>query len=273
MKPNETVYIFVGGQGHSGLQGSSGNTKYGGWNGGGNALSDGGSTASNHGGGGGGTDIRKTINSEYEDRIIVAGGGGGAGGESSSWPLYSYAAKPGSGGGINGTGKYVNTNGDTRIGGGGGTQTSGGSGGTYSSSIGQSGGFGYGGDSATGSNTYPGGGGGGGWYGGGGGYDGGSPGGGGSGYIRGVISFKSLNITSETISGEEQIPNPLNPKETITGNTGPGYARITALQISISKPTRTNPFQILIEIICSKYITPRMFSPTFIFFYLFLNSS
>jgi hypothetical protein len=225
LQPKQTIYIYVGGEGESGSQGSSGNTKYGGWNGGGNALSDGGNENANyqsilHGGGGGGTDIRLTLNTEYQDRLIVAGGGAGSGGEPSSNSLYRNSAKPGDGGGINGTGSFLNTYDGQRIGGGGGTQTSGGSGGTYFSNIGQQGVFGIGGNSTTTiDNYYPGGGGGG--------YDGGCPGGGGSGYIGGFFNQTIFNIIPITISGDQEIPNPLNPKETIIGNSGPGYAQIT----------------------------------------------
>ena len=58
---NETLYIFVGGTGHT----------QGGWNGGGN----GGFWTG--GGGGGGSDIRSDMS--LNSRLVIAGGGGGAG--------------------------------------------------------------------------------------------------------------------------------------------------------------------------------------------------
>ena len=143
---NETLYIYVGGQGASSVTSSGG-----GFNGGGNAGSSGASGA-----GGGATHIAttsgllSTLENNKESILIVAGGGAGQGGST------NYQ---GSGGGFKG----ATTNG------GGGTQTSAGSG-TNAGSFGQGG-----------HRNGDGGGGGGGYYGGGASTND-STGGGGSGY-------------------------------------------------------------------------------------------
>ena len=126
LNKNDTLYIYVGGQGET--SGTNNNTKAeGGFNGGGSAW--GSSSGDPAGGGGGATDIRINTDSLYA-RVIVAGGGGG-GGE------------------------------DSEIGGYGGGTTGGSSGsGTAGSASGPTGYFGIGGHT-----DYDGGGGGGGWYG------------------------------------------------------------------------------------------------------------
>ena len=147
--PNETLTIYVGGQGGTAPSPGSGGAGY---NGGGQGNSA-------NGGGGGATDLRRSAtvpSTSLADRLVVAGGGGGGAG--------NYQG--GAGGGLSGAAGQGNTAGQ------GGTQTGGGasvgpdpnvSGGTL-------------GQGAAGIYT----GGGGGYYGGGGGSSGG---GGGSGYV------------------------------------------------------------------------------------------
>ena len=156
----QTLRIYVGG---AGTVANVASPMGGGFNGGGDGVSNFTSSSSSvAGGGGGATDIR--LSAIFSSRLIVAGGGGGA--------TANFGAFGGAGGGAtggNGGTTYTYTGGT------GGTQVSGGSFGGV---------FGEGGD-ATSSSTPWIGGGGGGWYG------GGvaaahSGGGGGSSYIGGV---------------------------------------------------------------------------------------
>lgn len=147
----ETLYMYVGGQGER---------PSGGFNGGG----DGGTGEPNSGsvdagGGGGASDIRRGGDS-LDDRVLVAAGAGGGGDESSIVGTDTDIGYGGAGGADNGQdGEDADANDDFAEGGSGGTQTEG-------SSFG-SGGSGNSADA--GDNGEAGGGGGGGWYGGGGG--------------------------------------------------------------------------------------------------------
>jgi titin len=174
--PNETIAIFVGGQGGAGGQPTRGAA---GFNGG--AVAGAGFGTGNGGGGGGGASDVRQGGSAVANRVVSAAGGGGGGGDP--------GGAGGSGGG-NATGASGSTGGlgaTSGGGGGGGTQAAGGgvgaagalpSSGT-SGSIGTLGAGGAGG-TTSGTGEAGGGGGGGGYYGGGGG-GGGSGGGGGGG--------------------------------------------------------------------------------------------
>ncbi|SFH94730.1 glycine-rich protein [Albimonas pacifica] len=167
--PGEILWIVVGGQGLSAGTNPS-MPAGGGFNGGGDGLTNSTSNDAYAGGGGGGTDVRQGGDA-LTDRVIVAGGGGGATGNSGSLG--------GDGGGLSGeTGGSAG--GDSFPGGAGGTQTT----------AGLNGGFGFGG-SATLAQTPWNGGGGGGWYGGGT-SEAHAGGGGGSSYIGGVIDGEAL---------------------------------------------------------------------------------
>ena len=200
---NDVIFINVGGEG---VASTSGIAK-GGFNGGGDAWAS--SSDDPAAGGGGATDIRIGTNDLYH-RLIVAGGGGG-GGEDNETGGYA--------GGTAGAGSY------------GGTQNSSSSGAVF----------------GLGANTsYDGGGGGGGWYG------GGTPGGtqdivtsnstsdtgggsGGSGYVFTSSSelVQDYGLTSQyylsdanIIAGNNTMPSH-DGTETMTGNSGNGYAKIT----------------------------------------------
>ena len=144
----DVIYVGVGGKGDDG---SGTSTYYGGWNGGGNSVSDGNTT---WGAGGGATHIAITNKfdrlrdyNSYRDNVLIVAGGGGGGGNYFASPNVGY--KGGDGGGTSGG------NGAGTSPGYGGTSTSRG-GGHYSG-----GGFGYGASGGCYS------GGGGGWFGGG----------------------------------------------------------------------------------------------------------
>lgn len=184
VKPEEKLYVNVGGKGGS---------VAGGFNGGGNP----GITASyGYGNGGGGASDVRAGGHSLRDRIFVAAGGGGEG-----FGQDYNVSVGGNGGGTTGG----NGSGEFGGGGSGGSQTQGGAGGSAGSSGGASGepggngalGLGgYGGSGGVGSNNDggSGGGGGGGYYGGGGGggsgaypccvYGAGGGGGGGSSFVE-----------------------------------------------------------------------------------------
>lgn len=190
VRPNEKLYVFVGGQGEQ---------VSGGFNGGGKAGSSGDGRPTY--GGGGASDVRRGGDSLH-DRILVAGGAGGQGSE-----CYQNGGPGGGRIGGTGGGGYSNYDGE---GGMGGTQYQGGSGGIggigdskrKNGQPGHSGVFGDGGKGGHGGinrhcgyNGDGGGGGGGGYYGGGGGGGGGCAfasiygglgggGGGGSSYVE-----------------------------------------------------------------------------------------
>lgn len=238
------LYVYVGGQGQS-------NSTTGGYNGGG-SLSEGEEQYGSSGGGA--TDIRlnndgvKQFDS-LKSRIMVAAGGGGANLRGSNYG----SGNGGAGGtltGINGTSE--NHSGGYGYGlGVGGTQTRGGvmnwTAGTENEPSIASGAFGQGGGiEITGMTAQSGGGSG--YYGGSASIYGGA--GGGSSYISGftgVNSIAQLSTANNIIhsglekhysnrifyngvmkSGDEEIPS-FDGTSTMTGNTGNGYAKITAL--------------------------------------------
>ncbi|MBR5982462.1 MAG: choice-of-anchor J domain-containing protein [Bacteroidales bacterium] len=232
--PGSTLYVVVGGEGNSG---SVSNSIYaGGYNGGGYRYG--------YPGGGGATHIAtatgllKDLSSNTGAVLIVAGGGGSDGGSD----RYGYW-----GGGENG-GSGTGSSTETQFGGNhysyandynrcaqGGTQNAAGGGNTIttqattdlnSNNTNYYGGFGFGGGGVYLSNGY-GGAGGGGWYGGSGTVPDGSGdddrgGGGGSGHVNtDMLSDGSL------VAGNESMPTH-DGTGTMTGNTGDGFARITA---------------------------------------------
>ena len=179
VSPGNNVYVYVGGQGSSGYNG----TKAGGWNGGGSGWCEN-KSDSYVGGGGGSTDVRYGGTST-SDRKIVAGGGGGGG-----YNTYYGGETGGFGGGGSSSGG-TGTAFDSGCGGGGGTSSSVGTPGCICGNSGS----GMTGGSTLCKNDA---GGGGGYYGGAsGGGDGDAPaaGGGGSGYIGGVTNGGGSNGT------------------------------------------------------------------------------
>ena len=195
----EIVQINVGGEGYWSAC-SSGGTKYGGWNGGGNGASD-----TRFQGGGGASDIR-IGNHTPQERIIVAGGGGSTSSRNNGGS--SVLCPGGAGGGLTG-GTGAQGSNSSNLGGQGGSQTSGGLGGSsgyhanrpYGGDVRYSGdysGLGKGGHGtysgvqcgANYNHSHDGGGGGGGYHGGGAGYTGG----GGSSYTD-PNYFSSSSVT------------------------------------------------------------------------------
>ena len=199
------LFVVVGGQ--------SGDIS-GGFNGGGNGSSHDWERVGTAGGGATHMSlISGTLSNIVDDSIlIVAGGGGGASGDPHD------ARDGGAGGGDSGLPGQVGFNGE--ISAGGGTQTEGGVAGFWGSGWGVAspGSRGLGGDAGGVESTS--GGGGGGWYGGGGGMWG--SGGGGSGFISPILT------NSETIPGNQSMPNPLGG--TMIGNPNNGFARITPIE-------------------------------------------
>lgn len=201
LSKGETVYIYVGGAGNSYAKG---------YNGGG--------TAGYSGVYGGGASDMRIGGSTLFDRLIVAGGGGSVG--ASSRP-------GGAGGGLNGQSRSE-------------AYGSGGQGGTQTGA-GLRGSFGQGGNGSRAHNGY-GGAGGGGWYGGGGvnpdySADDDRGGGGGSGFVyigqSGLpssyrVENKYQLMSTSLLAGYESIPNKAGGFT--TGNSGNGFARITALR-------------------------------------------
>lgn len=243
LKSKQTLYLVVGGQGTD-ATGKSTTGYAGGYNGGGkggNLSST--SSYTNGAGGGGGTDIRIGTNSLYA-RVIVAGGGGG-----SSWSSTSGSTVyAGYGGGTSGTAANKGDGNALYIYAGGGTATAGGQGGQCLSSTtqGNSGTFGVGGNGLANSSSYinSGAGGGGGWYGGGGcgacksGYQ--AHAGGGSGYVytsstasnypSGCLLNSSYYLTdASTVAGNTSFIGTSGSSE--TGHSGNGYIRITAIKV------------------------------------------
>lgn len=194
--PGETLYIYVGGKGENGIDGTGGN---GGYNGGGK----GGNGTGVGGGGGGASDVRQG-SAAIGSLVVVAGaGGGGSGSYHTSGVGGGYGGNPGFvGGGTVGNGSAG--------GGGGATQSAVGAGGGAGAVAGSSGSAGIaevGGAGAASANGN-GGGGGGGYYGGGGGgsssggdyNDSGGGGGGGSSWASG-----GANYTSDYQTGNGEI--------------------------------------------------------------------
>jgi Glycine rich protein len=190
--PGQTLYVEVGGNGESSVEGSAG-----GFNGG----SLGGIGA---GGGGGASDIRLSPRSEglaVDTRLIVAAGGGGGGGEGET--------AGGAGGDAESSGE---TSAGVNEGGGPGTASTGGSGGLGCSEPGAAGELGAGGGGIGGS-VNSGGGGGGGLYGGGGGGGGCSDGGGGGGGGSSLVHGLGLITTS---AGEPKVEISYTPAPSIS---------------------------------------------------------
>lgn len=245
---NETLYLNLGGNYNDDI--TNQNLAY---NGGG---------SSKYGGSGGGATSVATVSGELstlEDDtasiILVAAGGGGAG----------YTRPGGAGGdlikGLDGAGYHAYYVGK------GATATAGGAGGTRhnrrSTSPGEAGVFGQGGNAGSYSSTYNGGGGGGGYYGGGGGTSSASnaygAGGGGVSYINSAFVANSKEIienggifTSHDdyvkyigvgLNGNSIMPEPVNIQtegiltQTQTGNSATGAVRITKLNCTTTTIT------------------------------------
>ncbi len=251
LEKGDKLYINIGGQGTSGINGTVGITT-GGYNGGGSGYTQGSST--NSGGGGGATHIAivsgllSTLSSKTSNILIVAGSGGG--GSSWYWSDSSYAySSGGSGGGIKGMPPIIDKLGSwttTNHYGKGGTQTAGGQGisngvlnaGSNNSTYTGKFGLGASADSSTGDNGgYGGGGAGGGYYGGGvGGVKGGA---GGSGYIgNSLLTDKYMYCYNCTASSDTATKTytTTNVSSTPTANyakSGNGAARITAISLNV----------------------------------------
>ena len=236
LNSGDSIYITVGGKGDDGIYYNKSEVYIGGYNGGGNALSDG---ATTWGAGGGATSIQNILIGDgqlknYENNqsnvLMVSGAGGGGG-----WYYMQYLLEPtssnylpnngGAGGG------YIGVNGKTRNKSlaTGGTQTSGGvNGGTNFATSEPA--FGIGGNYVYKlSNS----GGGAGWYGGGSAFYWGSSGAGGSGYIgNSLLTNKAMYCYNCEESNEEdtktisttcaeEVPTEKCAKK------GNGYAKIT----------------------------------------------
>jgi len=204
--PGQTLYVEVGGNGHSaGLGGGLG-----GFNGGG----DGGGIGA--GGGGGASDVRTAplVSGLAPDRrLIVAGGGGGTGGN-------GEASLGGVGGPAGGNGAETTTG---NPGGNAGTETEGGAGGAGFFGTGGNGELGLGGaGGASGLSGGQGGGGGSGYYGGGGGGGGEISGGGGGG------------------GGSSLVP-PGGKSELVSLSTEPQVEIAYTPSVSTGLPTNTAP--------------------------------
>lgn len=219
LREGEKVYIGVGGKGGDVSSKNKDVQGVGGFNGGGNSMSNG---VTAWGAGGGATHFAVHQNlgelSAYAaaqgDVLLVAGGGGGGGNYSSRYNKGGYGGGEIAGSGTSTSNAY----------GRGGTQTSGGQGfcganayaanSDYAESWGK---FGQGGTYKPGYNCS---GGGGGWYGGGSGYYEGGSAGGGSGYVN-----TAGLITGVTIGGNQSFASPDGTAE--NGHSGVGHARIT----------------------------------------------
>lgn len=224
---DQTIYIYVGGEGRP-SNSSDGCFTQGG-------FPDGGGTKTYHcngeyptvpGTGGGSTSIRIEDDTNY-NRVIVAGGGGGAGGSS------MYADQGGYGGGLNGGNCYYKGSVQSQ---GAGTQS--GSTNGLGEKDGDPGRFGQGATGGYKEGYDSGAGGGGGWYGGGsGGYGKNglcSSGGGGSGWAFNESSNTKFLSSSYFLTdwrcfgGNEEFPTP-DGRGTEIGHAGNGFAKITPL--------------------------------------------
>ncbi len=221
--PGQVLFIFCGGQGSTGVAGTS---QPGGFN---DSGANGGFCTSISGyggaGGGGASDIR-IGGIAFTNRVVVAGGGGGGG--------CNCFNPGGNGGGLTGGNA---TSCSTEFNGIGGSQVAGGSGGTFSSyGTSGSGVLGLGGIASTSPFQTPGsagGGGGGGYYGGSGGSWGG--GGGGSSYTHPTLATSVVHTQGYNTSGNGSIiimvPCTIG---SITGNTTISTAINTTLSNTIS---------------------------------------
>ncbi len=239
LKARNIIYLSIGGKGDNGIYWNKSYLYNGGYNGGGNAMSDG---ATTWGGGGGATSIQNTIIDDgqlknYEDNkdsiLIVSGGGGGAG-----WHYHMYLSSKnspylphqgGSGGGYKGSNGVTESKSLAT----GGTQDTAGLNGSSNFEP-LSAGFGYGGNYGQ---EIPSSGGGSGFYGGGTSYYNGSSGGGGSGYIGNpLLTNKAMYCYNCEESNEENTKTISTTcvEETPTtdcAKKGNGYARITLISI------------------------------------------
>ena len=234
----DILYITVGGQGENGLSYANNSFYMGGYNGGGNALSD---SSTVWGGGGGATSIQNALIGDgqlknYENNksnvLIVAGAGGGGGWHYKRYLITNsspYLPHHGASGG-----GYIGNSGITESNslGTGGTQISAGvNGSTNNSTVSAS--FGYGGNYNV---QIPNAGGGSGFYGGGSAYYDGSSGGG-SGYIgNSLLIDKTMYCYNCEESSEESTKtiSTTCSEETPTANCskkGNGYARITLVSV------------------------------------------
>lgn len=207
VKPQETIYIFVGGKGKDAsdyLQGE------GGFNGGADGRNTGNYGPYCGGGGGGASDIRMG-GKELENRVLVAGGGGGSG---SNYP--DGGDHGGAGGGLRANNGLSEGLPSHESAGQGANQSAGGVGGQWRSYLkGEQGKFGLGGTAA---DSTSGGGGGGGYYGGGGGSW--SGGGGGSSYAGAQALEIQHNIGVQEGNGKVVItPACISPEIEVTGGT------------------------------------------------------
>ena len=252
---NQTVYIYVGGQGAQHTATTSGSVS-GGYNGGGASSST--NTSGGGGGGGGATHMAtasgllSSLTSNQSAVLVVGAGGGGAWGcNAYNWTNYRDASEGGAGGGTTGQGGgygytmgYTTTVGNNNIYNQadtrsqaynyatGGSQSSGGSQGCanssntyYSTSAAAA--FGLGASSGNAA-SHSGGGGGAGWYGGGAGASGENANGTGG---AGGSSYNASDVNGANIAGNASMVNPAGG--TMTGKTGNGYAKITW---SVSNP-------------------------------------
>ena len=208
---NDTLEIYVGGQGSF----EKNKSVSGGFNGGG-ASGYGSSTSG--GSGGGASDVRQDGDS-LSNRIIVAGGGGGAGSKNDSSDLGTGGAGGGNTG-LLGAYSTESYNGQP------GTDTRGGAAATYNTNVTvlpTAGLFGFGGNGGSYSDTYGGGGGGAGYYGGGGGVRYGT-GAGGSGYCGSMLNCTTYDGTQSFISADGLTSE--------TGHSGNGAVKITLISIT-----------------------------------------
>ena len=250
---NDLLYLYVGSKGATGDREVI-STVPGGYNGGGNGYINRNMCLQITAGGGGATDIR-LIENNLNSRIMVAGGGGGA---YSSYCLETdyIDATGGDAGGLNGfSANYIRKSGFSEINPTGGTQINGGmsvddwTAENYTTNY--SGTFGKGADGDTLTSSFSGGGGG--YYGGASGRW--QPGGGGSSYISGYLGCVSITSSesiqpkngcsdntqnfecsyhysgkkftdANMIAGNASMPTH-DGKNTMTGNSGDGYAKIT----------------------------------------------
>jgi hypothetical protein len=240
--PGQTLYVEVGGNGHSaGLGGGLG-----GFNGGGNGGGIG------AGGGGGASDLRTSpmaAGLAPDHRLIVAGGGGGTGGNGE--------ISLGGVGGAAGSNGAETTTGDP--GGNAGTQEKGGAGGIGFFGTGGDGELGLGGaGGASELSGGPGGGGGSGYYGGGGGGGGFSSGGGGGGGGSSLVPpGGKLELVSLTT--EPQIELVYTPSTSTGLPTGPKASPNTVLGFHPAKTVKTSKKKVKVKFTFSSNVTGATF--------------
>lgn len=238
--PGQTLYVEVGGNGHSaGLGGGLG-----GFNGGG----DGGGIGA--GGGGGASDVRTlpmAAGLAPDRRLIVAGGGGGTGGNGE--------ISVGGVGGAAGSNGAETTTGNP--GGNAGTETEGGAGGLGFFGTGGNGELGIGGaGGASESSGGPGGGGGSGYYGGGGGGGGFTSGGGGGGGGSSLVP-QGGKLELASLATEPQVEIVYTPS---TGPpAGPAVSPNTVLGFHPAKTVKTSKKKVKVKFTFSSNVTGATF--------------